>query len=322
MNRRGFCKTALLTTALGILPDSGMGSADIRKETSPMLFRKLGRTGLTVSVLGLGIEGFRNKTAEETRTMIDYAAANGINFIDLCLADPRLLDNLKQAFGDRRKDWIIQGHIGTVWENGQYRRTRNLSAVEKTYNQMLKTFGGIIDIGMIHYVDAESDFERIFNGEFIAYAKNLKAAGKIRAIGLSTHNPVIGRLAVESGTVDVIMFSANLGYDLSPNGGQISYDEERQKFYELCARENVAIDVMKPYGGGNLLRAEISPFGIAFTPVQALNYALTRPAVAADSAAVVEKLKRLGFDLAFFLKKYEVIFRFRSVRMLLLRLRQ
>ena len=38
---------------------------------------------------------------------------------------------------------------------------------------------------------------------------------------------------------------------------------------------------MKAYGGGDLLNARLSPFGKAFTPVQALHYALTRPAVAA-----------------------------------------
>ena len=38
---------------------------------------------------------------------------------------------------------------------------------------------------------------------------------------------------------------------------------------------------MKPYGGGDLLSEVNSPFGKALTPVQCLEYALTRPAVAA-----------------------------------------
>ena len=49
--------------------------------------------------------------------------------------------------------------------------------------------------------------------------------------------------------------------------------------YEVCERENVGIDVMKAYAGGDLLKADLSLFGKAMTPVQALNYALTRPAV-------------------------------------------
>lgn len=37
---------------------------------------------------------------------------------------------------------------------------------------------------------------------------------------------------------------------------------------------------MKVYGGGDLLNAENSPFGKAMTPVQCIEYALTRPGVA------------------------------------------
>lgn len=43
----------------------------------------------------------------------------------------------------------------------------------------------------------------------------------------------------------------------------------------------MGIDVMKAYGGGDLLDSELSPFKKAFTPAQCIHYALTRPAVAA-----------------------------------------
>ena len=36
---------------------------------------------------------------------------------------------------------------------------------------------------------------------------------------------------------------------------------------------------MKPYAGGRLLTADMSPFGVALSPVQCIHYALTRPAV-------------------------------------------
>lgn len=42
----------------------------------------------------------------------------------------------------------------------------------------------------------------------------------------------------------------------------------------------MGIDAMKVYGGGDLLNAENSPFGKAMTPVQCIEYALTRPGVA------------------------------------------
>ena len=58
-------------------------------------------------------------------------------------------------------------------------------------------------------------------------------------------------------------------------------DAARAALYELCESRGVGIDVMKAYGGGDLLDAALSPFGKAFTPVQCIHYALTRPAAAA-----------------------------------------
>lgn len=278
MNRREFMKTAVSAAACLPLTRFNAAADNLPAE---MTYRNLGATGLSVGTIALGVEGFKTDSLPRTKEMIDFAARNGVNFIDVCLSDPELLSNLSRAMGNGRNRFIIQGHICSVWENGQYRRTRNFAAAEKAFERMSEAFGGRIEIGMIHYVDDENDFDAVFNGKIIEYVKELKSSGKITAAGLSTHNPEIGKKAAQSGLIDVIMFSINPGYDLSPDGNRIVYNRERQDFYELCARKNIGLDVMKPYGGGNLLNADLSPFGKAFTPVQALNYALTRPAVAA-----------------------------------------
>ena len=281
MKRRDFFKMAMGASVVGLLSNSGFVRTWAAEEsTGKMHYRRLGRTGLQVSAIGLGIEGFKDKSLQETQALIHSALTQGVNFLDVCLADPKMLEDIKTSMGEKRKDFVIQGHLCTVWENGQYRRSRDIAATKQAFEHMLSTFGGTIEVGMIHYVDEASDFERVFSGEVIAYAKELKAAGKVKHLGLSTHSTAIARKAVESGLIDVLMFSSNLAYDLSPSGGEIRYDEERQSLYELCAREDVAIDIMKAYGGGDLLSASLSPFGAAFTVVQTLNYVLTRPAVA------------------------------------------
>lgn len=56
-------------------------------------------------------------------------------------------------------------------------------------------------------------------------------------------------------------------------------DPARQKLYELCQANGVGITVMKAFGGGDLLDAELSPAGKALTVNQCIHYALTRPAV-------------------------------------------
>lgn len=260
-----------------------------------MEYRTLGRTGLRVSAIALGCEGFMQKTEEEVRADFDYAIANGVNFVDIYSSNPELRTRIGAALEGRRRDFVIQGHLCTTWENGQYLRTRNpektLASFELQLQQLRTDY---LDIGMIHYVDAEADFRRVFDGEIIRIAQRLRDEGRIRHIGLSSHNPVVAQMAAETGIVDVLMFSINPCYDLQPANDNVdalwaeeSYattlrniDPDRERLYEYCARTGVGIDVMKVYGGGDLLSEANSPFGRAMTPVQCIEYALTRPAVA------------------------------------------
>lgn len=260
-----------------------------------MEYRELGKTGLRVSAVALGCEGFMHKTAEEVKADFDFAIAHGVNFVDIYSSNPALRENIGAALAGRRGEFIIQGHLCTTWENDQYLRTRDpqktLASFELQLRQLQTDY---LDIGMIHYVDAEEDFRKVFDGEIIRIAQRLKAEGRIRHIGLSSHNPVVARMAAETGIVEVLMFSVNPCYDLQPPSEEVetlwadeSYtrelhniDPERERLYELCARTGVGIDVMKVYGGGDLLSAENSPFGRAMTPVQCMEYALTRPGVA------------------------------------------
>ena len=131
------------------------------------------------------------------------------------------------------------------------------------------------------------------NGPYLQYVKELKASGKIRHIGMSTHNPVMAKKAVESGIVEMILFSVNPAFDLLPptdnldnyfaeeyQEGLGGIDPSRVELYKLCEQNDVGLTVMKPYAGGRLFDAKRSPFGVALTPVQCIHYCLTRPAVA------------------------------------------
>lgn len=261
-----------------------------------MEYRTLGKTGLSVSVIALGCEGFMNKSAEQICSEMNFAIDKGINFIDMYTSNPELRSHIGKALSGRRHEFIIQGHLCTSWENDQYLRTRDIEKTIISFNdQLARLQTDYLDIGMIHYVDAEQDLQEVFNGPVIQLAQRLKQEGKIRHIGLSSHNPTVATQAVESGLIDVLMFSINPCYDLQPpseNVDDLWADEnyahslqniapERERLYELCEKRGVGIDVMKAYGGGDLLSETNSPFGKAMTPVQCIEYALTRPGVAA-----------------------------------------
>ena len=273
-----------------------------------MNFRKLGRCGLTVGEIGMGCEGFVDKTDDEIRAFVDVMEENGVNCIDLYTSNPKVRRGLGKAISGRREKFILQSHICSVWENGQYKRTRKIDEVKKGFDTMLSELGvDFIDIGMIHYVDSMKDLEGILNGEIIEFVKDLKEKGKIGCIGMSSHNPVVAKHAAETGLIDVLMFSVNPCYDMQPADEDVeqlwnpekydkpllNMDEDRKNLYETCEKLGVGITVMKAFGGGDLLNSDISPAKIALTPMQCIHYALTRPAVGTVlcGARKIEELK-------------------------------
>lgn len=265
-----------------------------------MRYRALGATGLLVSEIGLGAEWLERHNEQECRTIIDACEAQGINILDCWMSEPNVRTNIGKALKGRREKWIIQGHFGSTWQNGQYVRTRDMNQVVPAFEDLLTRLQtDYIDLGMIHYVDTPEDWETVVNGPFLQYVLEQKKKGVIRHIGMSTHNPAMAKKAVESGIVEMILFSINPAFDLMPPTEDLNayfaeqYDEHlggmdpiRAELYKLCESRNIGITVMKGYAGGRLFDAARSPFGVALTPVQCIHYVLTRPAVAAIMVGV------------------------------------
>lgn len=258
-----------------------------------MIYRNLGKTGLKVSEIGLGCEGFIGKSQQFTDEVFALAFEKGVNCMDLYSPNPEMHQKVGRAIAPRRKDFVLQAHLCTVWKDGQYKATRNIKEVRASFGALLENLGtDYVDIGMIHYVDSDAVWKNIAEGEIMRYAQELKRAGKIRHIGMSSHNPIVALEAVKSGLIEVLMFSVNPCYDLLPgdedveklfDGGSYekplyNLDPKREELYETCQRLGVGITVMKVFGGGDLL-TDKSPAGKAMTAAQCIHYALTRPAV-------------------------------------------
>lgn len=274
-----------------------------------MEYRELGRTGIKVSVIALGCEGFVANEGALTEQLLNAAEQGGINCIDLYAPQPEMRSRLGKWLRGRRGKFVLQAHLCTVWQEGQYKRTREIGEVKASFEDLLTRLAtDYIDIGMIHYVDSLEDWEAVAGGPVMEYARELQAQGKIRYIGLSSHNPAAAMQAVQSGLIDVLMFSVNPCYDLQPANEDcyalwdgknydrqlVNMDPEREELYETCSRLGVAITVMKAFGGGDLLDEELSPAGKALTVNQCLHYALTRPGVAAvmSGAHTVDELEK------------------------------
>ncbi len=257
-----------------------------------MQYRELGKTGLKVSEIGFGAEWMKG-TKEETRAIMEHARERGVNILDCWMCDPHIRENLGYGMAGHTDEWIVQGHFGSCWVDGQYKRSRDLSVVIPAFEDELRLLGvDHFEVGMFHYVDSLDEFDQNLNGPFFKYMVERKESGTIGHIGLSTHNPRVAQAAVESGAIEMIMFSVNPAFDTMPpvddievlmgdlSQGGDGINPERRDLYASCEQAGVGITVMKPFAGGRLLSEEKSPFGVALTPTQCIHYCLTRPAVA------------------------------------------
>jgi predicted aldo/keto reductase-like oxidoreductase len=199
-----------------------------------------------------------------------------------------------RALAGRRDKLIIQGHIGATDINQQYDISRDRKTIQKYFEALLRHLKtDYIDFGMLFFIDTEKHFKDVFEGDVLPYALELKEKGHVRHLGASSHNPIIARKIVETGLIDLLMFSLNPAFDMAradtyvldhlnsdkPFEYEKSLDPDRAALYRLCEHRGVAITVMKPLGGGKLISPLHTPFSRPLSVTQCLHYALTRPAV-------------------------------------------
>jgi len=259
-----------------------------------MIYRPIGSTGMSASIIGLGTEYLDNKPYETVDQVINTALDHGINMMDLFMPGEPVRQNIGRALAGRRDKVLIQGHIGSTDVKEQYDRSRDLNTIKRYFEDLLRCLNtDYIDFGMLFFIDSENDYKDVFEGDTLPYVLDLKKKGYIRGIGASSHNPIIAGKVVESGVIDLLMFSINPAFDTIPaDTYALDYlennldmdiekklDPDRAALYRLCEQNNTAITVMKTLGAGKLLSPEHTPFSKPLSVTQCIHYALTRPAV-------------------------------------------
>lgn len=257
-----------------------------------MEYRQIGRTGLQAGVVGLGCEHLDGKPYAVVEETIHAALDNGINLMDLFMPGEEVRSNIGRALAGRRDRMMIQGHICSVDLNQQYDISRDPAVCRRYFETLLRCLRtDYIDFGMLFFVDSAADYSAAFESDILEYAQDLKRRGVIRAIGASSHNPVTARRIVESGVVDLLMFSINPAFDMMPPDSELEkmigapgelmtgMNPVRAELYRLCEQRGVGITVMKSLGAGKLISPEHTPFCKPLTVSQSIHYALTRPAV-------------------------------------------
>ena len=245
-----------------------------------MEYRTNRRTGDKISIIGLGASSISQAKEKEGIETLKMAFDNGINYFDLAGGDAACFPYYGKAFENVRDKVMYQIHFGANYETGSYGWTTNLDKVKKSIAwqlEQLKT--NYIDYGFIHCIDEESDWNTYQKNGILDYIKELKEKGIVKHIGISSHTPELVHKALDTGLIDMVMFSINPAYDYEQGTYANGSVNERMELYKRCEAEGVGISVMKAFSSGQLLDERTSPFGKALTKMQCIQYALDKPGV-------------------------------------------
>ena len=282
-----------------------------------MEYRQLPHGTERLGVLGLGMGGIQKCSDDEIERVVRTAIENGINFFDLCAGAKNVYRPFGKAIAGQRDKVLFQLHLGAVYnEKGEYGWSRDMAQIKETFAWELETLGtDYADFGFLHCIDEDEDFDKLVNVGALNYLKELKATGKVRHIGFSSHTPSVANRVLDTGVIDLMMFSVNPAYDLE-QGDELGVGStsERSALLRRCEAMGVGVSVMKPFFAGKLLDEKSSPFGVAMMRYQCIQYALDRPAVLAVVPGVrnLDDLNALlGFsDAPDSEKDYSVVGRF------------
>ncbi len=277
VTRRKFLKLGITATFIASV---GQHSWAIEKK-GEMLYRRLGRTGEKVSIIGLG--GFhigKQSDEKESIRIIRTAIDNGINFMDNCwdynggVSEVRMGKALRDGY--RQRAFLMTKIDGRDRETAARQIDESLSQLQTDR----------IDLLQFHEVIRMSDPDRIFgpNGGIEA-ALEARKEGKIRYIGFTGHkSPEIHLKMLEAGfahgfTFDTVQMPLNIM--------DAHYESFEKKLLPVLIKHEIGVLGMKPMGDHFILDAKIA------TPVECLHYAMNLPTsvviTGCDSLAILEQ---------------------------------
>lgn len=218
-----------------------------------MNHRKLGRTGLDVSEIGYGAWGISGAqwigaSADDSLKALRAAVEQGIDFIDTALAygdgtSERLVGQIVRESGGKvrvaskvppkNRIWPARPGIG-IEDVFPYNYI-----MESTETSLRNLKIDCIDLQQLHVWNPEwigsDDWRRAF--------ADLKAAGKVKAVGVSIndHQPDTAIELIETGLIDTVQVIYNV-FDQTPEA----------KLFPACIRQNIGVIARVPFDEGSL----------------------------------------------------------------------
>lgn len=211
--------------------------------------RRLGKTDMDVSLLGLGTvklgrnqgvkypEGFTLPDDRQAHELLALARDHGINMLDTAPAYGISEQRLGTLLRGQRQHWLLCTKVGEEFEDGRSRFDFSPQHTRYSVERSLKRLDtDVLDLVLVH--SNGQDFDIIERYGTLDALAQLKSEGKLRAYGMSTKTIEGGLRA--AAVSDVVMVTWNLA------------DDQDVPVIDFCAKQGTGVLIKKALASGHL----------------------------------------------------------------------
>lgn len=189
--------------------------------------RKLGRTGIQVSIVGFGGTWISQLSMDEAVKVVRRAFELGINYFDTAKLDGDSEEKIGVALKDVRDECILATKTAS--------RTKSESLADfKTSLHRLKT--DRLDLIQLHGIDDEKTLRKaIGSGGSLEMCKKARSEGLVDYIGITSHKPLLLIKALETNEFDTILVPLN-----------VVTQQALEELIPLAKELGIGVAIMKP----------------------------------------------------------------------------
>ncbi len=196
--------------------------------------RTLGRTGLQISRLGVGLAeiGYylSKDEVQQAAEVLNIALDHGINFLDTSACYDHSEEFIGKTVAHRRSEYILAtkaGHVAEGYQGQDWTYQTISDSIDRSLRRMKTDY---LDLVQLHSCDVDV----LEQGEAIRALQDAQQAGKVRFIGYSGDNEA-ALWAVNSGLFATLQTSYNL------------VDQHaRTRLFEPARAQNMGIIIKRP----------------------------------------------------------------------------
>jgi predicted aldo/keto reductase-like oxidoreductase len=248
--RRDFLKQLALLTGSMMLPISGFASTKKDKWGKILPLRTLGKTGVNVTMLGLGGAHVEYNTEKNAQALIEKAMEGGIRFFDTA-----------ESYGKGRSELLYGKFLVPKYRDDVFIMTKSTATDAITAKQHLE--GSLqrmkcdyIDLWQVHSLKTPEDVDSRIKNEVLEVFEKAKAEGKVKHIGFTGHqNPFAHKQFLDK-TIDNDIFET---VQMPINIIDSHFHSFIKNVLPLAIDRNLGILAMKTLSNGRFFEEMKSP---------------------------------------------------------------